>query len=62
MQDWPTDPLERIEAKVDKALNNHLPHIEGRVHDIEQLLLEKGRWAFWSGIATLLAVGYLVVR
>ena len=59
---WPEDPIERIEAKIDAALNNHLPHIEGRVAKLERLFLEKQRWAFWTGLSTFVTVIYLVIR
>jgi len=59
---WPDDPIERIEAKVDHIMSNHLPHLHNRVRAVEQAIIEKNRWAFWTGIATLSSVMYLVLR
>lgn len=59
---WPEDKDERIEAKLDAVLGNHLPHVEVRLSRLERLFLEKQRWQFWTGLATLGLVLYQLLH
>lgn len=59
---WPEDPILRIEAKIDKVLTNHLPHVEARMTRLERIFISKQRWQFWTGLATLLLLGYLIFK
>jgi len=58
---WPADPMERLEAKLDYLRDNHVHSLDLRVGRLERLFIEKQRWAFWSGLATLILVIYLVL-
>lgn len=58
---WPENLGLRIEAKIDKALTNHLPHLEARITRLEAIFLSKQRWAFWTGLVTLCLLAYMIL-
>jgi len=52
--------LDSLDEKLTRLMNNHLPHLTARIASLEDSFNKHTQWAFWTGIATLGILVYMV--